>query len=135
MITGLRGVVLLDSEAAGYLAEALSRFFAVLSEHGSRPSAQLVDAQAKLRNAAVSASGSARNGSTSVSYVGGRRGSVHSGAYDLVDSGEAARILGCTPANVRDLARRGRLPSHRAGGRWLYPAAAVEQRAQAANRS
>ncbi|ASW99443.1 DNA-binding protein [Mycobacterium intracellulare subsp. chimaera] len=38
---------------------------------------------------------------------------------------EAARIIGCSTANVRYLRARGVLPAHRAGSRWLYPAAPV----------
>jgi hypothetical protein len=130
VITGLRGVVLLDSNDAAYIAEALARFFSVLTEHGSRPSQQLAEAQAKLRKAAASASDSRTDASGCVRIVGGQQGSLHAGEYDLVDSVQAARILGCTAANVRDLGRRGRLPAHRAGGRWLYPASAVVSRAE-----
>lgn len=130
MITGLRGVVLLDSNDAAYVAEALSRFFKVLSDQGSRPSQQLVDTQSKLRKAAVSASVSVQNEGPRVRSLGQHHDPPQGGLYDLVDSVAAARILGCTPANVRDLARRGRLPAHRAGSRWLYPAAAVVERAE-----
>lgn len=126
MITGLRGVVLLDSNDARYVAEALARFLVVLGEHGLRASPTLLDAEARLRKAAVGASDSTR----SASGVGGHLSSSHSGMYDLVDSVEAARILGCTPQNVRDLARRGRLPAHRAGRGWVYPAQAVAERAE-----
>ena len=51
-------------------------------------------------------------------------------AYDLVDSAQAATILGITPGGVRYLADAGILPAHRAGGRWLYPARAVVERAE-----
>lgn len=50
--------------------------------------------------------------------------------YDLVDSREAARLLGITASGVRDLVYRGQLPGHRAGGRWLLPAAPVIERAE-----
>ena len=49
---------------------------------------------------------------------------------DLLDSTEAAKILGITPHAVRALARRGRLPAYRAGGRWLLPAVDVIRRAE-----
>lgn len=130
MITGLRGVVLLDSNEARYVAEALARFLVVLGEHGLRASPTLLDAEARLRKAAVGASDSTRSASGGASGVGGHLSSSHSGVYDLVDSVEAAAILGCTPANVRDLARRGRLPAHRAGRGWVYPAQAVAERAE-----
>ncbi|WP_111512240.1 helix-turn-helix domain-containing protein [Mycobacterium kyogaense] len=51
-------------------------------------------------------------------------------AYDVLDVSEAAHLLGCTPANVRDLIRRGKLPAHRAGNRWALPARAVVERAE-----
>jgi len=49
--------------------------------------------------------------------------------HDLLTADEAADLLGCTPNNVRDLARRGALPGHRTGGRWLLERDAVELRA------
>ena len=54
----------------------------------------------------------------------------HHAAYDLVDTAEAAAILGISPGGVRYLAEAGRIPAHRAGGRWLYPAEAVIERAE-----
>lgn len=45
---------------------------------------------------------------------------------DLLDSDGAATRLGCGPANVRDLARRGRLPGQRVAGRWLFRADVVD---------
>jgi len=50
-------------------------------------------------------------------------------AHDLLTADEAADLLGCTPNNVRDLARRGALPGHRTGGRWLLERDAVALRA------
>ncbi len=127
MITGMRGVVVLDSSDASYLAEALGRLSDALAEHGLRPSEQLSAMRVKLAKACANASDASKDTSVDVSKVGAQWDSAHTAAYDLVDSNEAARILGCTPANVRDLARRGRLPRHRAGGRWVYPARSVEQ--------
>lgn len=124
MITGLRGAVLLDSADAAYLAEALQRLCAQLPQ-GLSPSGKLGAIHAQLAKAVAYASNQGRDTSVDVREVGEQRDSRHAAAYDLVDSGEASRILGCTPANVRDLARRGRLPRHRAGGRWLYPARSV----------
>lgn len=46
-------------------------------------------------------------------------------AHDLLTAGDAVRVIGCTTANVRYLRQHGHLPAHRAGSRWLYPAAAV----------
>ncbi len=50
-------------------------------------------------------------------------------AHDLLTADEAADLLGCTPNNVRDLARRGALPAHRSGGRWLLEREGVQLRA------
>jgi excisionase family DNA binding protein len=50
-------------------------------------------------------------------------------AHDLLSSEEAADLLGCSPGNVRDLLRRGALPGHRTGGRWLLEREAVQLRA------
>ena len=49
---------------------------------------------------------------------------------DVLDTDEAAAVLGISPAGVRDLARRGRLPAKRAGKRWLLAAAPVVARAE-----
>lgn len=50
-------------------------------------------------------------------------------AHDLLDTRQAAAALGCSPGNVRDLARRGALPAHRTGGRWLFERDGVDLRA------
>ncbi|MFN6549497.1 helix-turn-helix domain-containing protein [Mycolicibacterium septicum] len=130
MITGFRGVVLLDSNDAAYLAAALGRLSDALAGHGLRPSEQLVALRTKLAKACASASDSTPDTCADIRTVGAQQDSQHTALYDLVDTDEAARILGCTPANVRDLARRGRLPAHRAGRGWLYPAASVVARAE-----
>ncbi|WP_433613781.1 helix-turn-helix domain-containing protein [Prescottella agglutinans] len=49
--------------------------------------------------------------------------------HEFVDTVTAASILGCSPGNVRDLARRGTLPARQVGGRWLVSADAVHARA------
>lgn len=60
------------------------------------------------------------------------------GPHDLLDAlsrrdyyspVEAARVLDCTPANVRDLCRRGVLDGRRVSGRWLVYAEDVDRRA------
>jgi hypothetical protein len=55
---------------------------------------------------------------------------AHHRLYDVVDSAEAASLLSISQAGVRDLRRRGQLPGHRAGGRWLYPVATIIERAE-----
>ena len=130
MITGLRGVVLLDGDDARYLLRVLDQFVSVHASQGLAPNETLKAAKAKLAKAVASASDSGRNACVDVRLLGDQQDSPHTKPYDLLDTGEAASILGCTPANVRDLARRGSLRGHRAGGRWLYPAASVVARAE-----
>lgn len=120
MITQVNGLLLAPDDAR-YLLDALD---ALLSDRRASP--RLADFVARLRRSAGKLASTQENTCVDVSIVGAQQDSAHTAAYDLVDSGEAARILGCTPANVRDLARRGRLPRHRAGGRWVYPARSVE---------
>ncbi|WP_083198678.1 helix-turn-helix domain-containing protein [Mycobacterium malmoense] len=50
--------------------------------------------------------------------------------YGLVETDEAARTLGCSTANVRDLIRRGRLPARHVGRRWLVSSRAVVELAE-----
>jgi hypothetical protein len=118
--------VLLEAADARYLLDALD----ALLQDGRRPSPRLADFIARLRRTAGKLAPTQENTCADVSKVGAQQDSSHTALYDLVDSGEAAAILGCTSANVRDLARRGRLPRHRAGGRWVYPAASVEALAE-----
>lgn len=130
MITGLRGVVLLDAADAAYLCSALDQFSHVLSQHGMRPTEPFKAARARLAKAVAHVSVSPRNSDADARVVGNEQVPVDAGPYDLVDTDEAARILGCSTGNVRDLARRGKLAGHRASGRWLYPAAAVIARSE-----
>lgn len=46
--------------------------------------------------------------------------SLSRGAGPSLDPVAVAALLGCGPANVRDLARRGRLRGDRIGGRWCF---------------
>lgn len=124
MIGLVRGVLLEVAEAA-YLADALD---ALLRDR--RPSAKLQDVLDRLRRTVANASVSDQNTGVDARIVGQQADSVDHAAYDLVDTAEAAAILGITPNGVRDLARRGRLRRLRAGGRWLYPARSVVARAE-----
>ena len=121
--------VLLDASDADYLARAVKLLAAFLdAKEGSQPSSRLVDLERRLSRASSDATRSTTGG-----YVSGAKDSADRdalSAYEFVDTERAANILGCTPGNVRDLARRGRLPAVRSGGRWLYPAAAVVARAE-----
>jgi hypothetical protein len=111
--------VLLGPEDAQYLLAALD---ALLQDR--RASGKLTDFIARLRRAETLASAQVI-ACADARKVDTQQDSDHLGLYDLVDTAEAAAILGCTPANVRDLARRGRLPRHRAGRGWVYPARSV----------
>jgi Helix-turn-helix domain len=120
VIERINGVLLAPPDAQ-YLLDALDALL-----QGRNPTPRLADFIERLRRIAGKLASTQENTCVGVRKVGAQRDSDHTALYDLVDSGEAAAILGCTPANVRDLARRGRLPRHRAGGRWVYPAASVE---------
>ena len=39
---------------------------------------------------------------------------------NVVTTGEAARILGCTPRRVNQLANEGKIPGNMPNGRWLF---------------
>lgn len=113
--------VLLEADDARYLLDALD----ALLQGGRRPSPRLADFIARLRRNAETLSPTQEDTLAGVRKLGVQQDSDNTAAYDLLDTAEAAAILGCTSANVRDLASRGRLPRHRAGGRWLYPARSV----------
>lgn len=136
MIERVSGV-LLDHADASYLAEAMHQVFGAMASCGLTPRPAWVSAQQKLAKACVGASESGRDTHADAREVGAQQDSTHTALYDLVDTNEAAKILGCTAANVRDLRRRKRIPAHHAGGRWVYPAAVIVARAekQAARRA
>ncbi|MDO0975989.1 helix-turn-helix domain-containing protein [Mycolicibacterium frederiksbergense] len=119
MIERVSGV-LLHSDDARYLLDALDALLI-----GRTPTARLGVFIERLRRNAEKLAPTQENTSLNARNVDLQQNSGHIAQYDLVDSAEAARILGCTPANVRDLARRGRIPRHRAGRGWVYPAASV----------
>lgn len=120
--------VLLDGDDVAYVLAALDKLL-----QGRRASAQLADFIARLRKAAKSVvpqPDSDVSTGESARLLGVQTDSRHTALYDLLGSAEVAKVLGCTSGNVRDLRARGRLPAHKAGGRWLYPAAAVIARAE-----
>ena len=114
---------------------ALDAFAALLVDRA--PSAQLDRFIGQLRKSVARASDTAATCRVDARKVGSQQDSVHTARYDLLDTGEAAGILGIGPNGVRDLVRRGKLPAHRAGGRLLLPALPVVERAErrAAQRS
>lgn len=117
--------VLLDTEEAGYVARALDLLAQLLAGQRSQPTPKLASVTAKLHKAAENASASGRTGSISGSLRATQHDSDNDADYATVGTGEAARILGCTPGNVRDLARRGRLTVTHTGTRWRFDAQAV----------
>lgn len=120
--------VLLGADEARFLVGALDTFGQVLAERGSRPSPKLVDLQRRLSRAVTDVT--RRKADVGVSSAVPQPDWDASSAHEFLDSERAAAILGCTPGNVRDLARRGSLPAIHTTGRWLYPAAAVVERAE-----
>ncbi|MBM4695294.1 helix-turn-helix domain-containing protein [Rhodococcus hoagii] len=121
--------VYLDAADAGLLVRLIDDYSAHLRSGvddralGNRVLA--LRAELDRANARVSARPS--NVSANVSVLGAQRDPSQSEVYALIDSGQAAAVLGCTPGNVRDLARRGRLAARRAGGRWVYSLLDVER--------
>jgi hypothetical protein len=121
VITSLSGVFL-DLDDARYLVEVLEHAGRI-----ARPSPRVADIIRRLRRTVDATNASANENvraRANQDDVGQTR------AYDLLSAGEAARILGCSTANLRYLQRKGVLPAHRAGSRWLYPAEPVVARAE-----
>jgi excisionase family DNA binding protein len=133
--------VLLDADEATYLCHALDLLAQLMAEqrdvHGqptpSQPTPRLVATTAKLRRTVASLAlrdPAPDDGrcpeppAQTASLRAPQRDSVDAGPHDL-GTGEAARIIGCTPGNVRDLARRGRLAATDTGTRWRFDSAAV----------
>lgn len=124
MIERVSGI-LLEPTDARYLLDALD---ALLRDR--RPSAQLAQFIDRFRRTVAKSGVSESITGADTREVGSQQDSVHYAPYDVLDTAEAAAILGITANGVRDLARRGVLPSHRAGGRHLFPAVAVVARAE-----
>lgn len=120
MIQRFSGVLLTEDDAR-YLADVLDA--ACRSMRASPRVAQLA---ARLRKAAGTSAGA--NETASARAIDDDPGELR--GHDLLTAGEAAAILGCSPANVRYLRSHRHLPAHRAGSRWLYPAAPVVERAE-----
>jgi excisionase family DNA binding protein len=135
--------VLLNVDDAAYIASALDVMGRLLAEQRhargnptpSQPSARLVATTAKLRRTVDSLT--LRDGTAdhaqrpeppaeSVSVRALQRNSVDAGPH-VVGTAEAAARLGCTPGNVRDLARRGRLAVTRTGTRWRFDTQALDE--------
>ncbi|KUI13456.1 hypothetical protein AU191_16840 [Mycolicibacterium acapulense] len=131
MIAAQHGVYLTVDDAA-YLADVLDHVCRTV-----HPSARLADLARRLRKSCVALTPTQESSRNHLRDVHSEPDVSHHAAYDLLDTDEAARLLNCSAANIRDLVRRGRLPAHRAGNRWLIPARLVVERAerQAARRA
>lgn len=115
--------VLLTPAAARVLVDLARRYERVIAARGARLAAPYAGLLAQVEEAAADGSPDA-DARTPVPPAPWLALSAH----DLVSTVEAATLLGCTAGNVRDLARRGALPAHRTGGRWLFERDGVEQR-------
>lgn len=132
---GIRYVsgVMLDTEGALALNDALAIFVDLLRAQGSRPTAKLQAVRAQLASALKTDASVSDSSRDTYAHVRKPAPSVDLGAssahVDLIGTDVAAELLGVGPANVRDLARRGALPGQSVGGRWLLDRTAVEERA------
>ena len=117
--------LLLDPDEVEFLAGMLARATEVMPARWS-PAATITIA--RISDAA--ARFASQNQSVNVTKQAIGAGGDQHRPRDLLDSTEAAKILGISPHAVRALARRGRLPAYRAGGRWLLPAVDVIRRAE-----
>jgi hypothetical protein len=137
MISTLHGIYLTVDDAAELVTflEAAARV--------ARPNARVDHIARHLRRTVdklTSAQGnSAPNLSPSKYGVQFQPGSAQHDGHDdhLVDTSEAAKLLGVTPAGVRYLADNGRLDAQRIAGRWVLRRDVVMARAhqQAARRA
>ena len=114
--------VFLTLDDAGYLADLLDHLCRT-----QQPSARLAHLSNRMRKSCDSLTPTQGN---RLRGVQSQPDPGDPAAYDLVDAAEAARLLGITPAGVRDLLRRGKLPGVRRGGRWMLPARVVVERAE-----
>ncbi|MGV9827300.1 helix-turn-helix domain-containing protein [Gordonia sp. NPDC003429] len=131
MIEPLTGVFL-TADDADYIARALELLRQQLRANNTRPSAKLDMITERIAKAVGNTSAATRNVSASASRSLQQPDSDDDPVYGWITSPEAAAILGCTANNVRDRARRGTLPAHRAGGRWVYPAEQIVRLADTA---
>lgn len=82
-------------------------------------------AELERANARVKAHGPSVR--ANVNPTGGEQVPGHGEVHGLIDSRQAAAILGITSGGVRHRARTGKIGSRKAGGRWLYSLADCER--------
>ena len=131
-ISRVSGLVL-DPDSTDFLVRALEMLTELLRARGAEPTAKLAAMTDELRTGAIAGAKRPKSG-VSARFVDGESVSEHTPWHAILDSRRAADILGITPNGVRDLARRGSLPAHRAGREWMFDAAAVIRRAESASR-
>ncbi|MEV6096033.1 helix-turn-helix domain-containing protein [Nocardia sp. NPDC051981] len=130
-IEATRPGVVLDLDDAAWVARALAHLVDRINrDPGVVPGARLVAVTERLTRACEIARRTTSAASHGASSALVEPEAADDAAYEWITAVEAARILGCSPANVRDRAQRGTLPARRAGGRWVLPAAAIERAAQ-----
>lgn len=105
--------VFLSTEDAETLAQALAYCEDALIKTGRQWTPHLRRLRSALAGACVS-----RTGGSASKFAGSATVPSLSG-HEFVDTTTAAQLLGCTPSNVRDRARRGTLPAVQIGGRWF----------------
>lgn len=118
------GAVLITAADARTIATAIGILGAVLSRQGSKLTAEIEQLAERLSMAAGDADGTPSNTSLATLPI-----ARHDLVYDLLTADAAAEILGCTPGNARALANRGTVRAHCIGGRWLFEANSVRERA------
>jgi excisionase family DNA binding protein len=118
----MRRAVLVDVADAAVLVAALGD---LLRRTNRQPTARLVAVLKRLNRSICDASGP-----KSVTMFAPEPDSRQHSACDLCTTAEAGKILGISPHAVRALVRRGRLPAHTTGSRWLLPIRTVVIRAE-----
>lgn len=122
--------VVLDDHDADYLARALDLLRSLMPAAGMKPTQRLESMIDQLRGTGAETGATRPKTDANARVVDTEHDSAHSAWHAVIDTGEAAGILGITPNGVRDLARRKSLPARRTGRGWLLDAAAVVRRAE-----
>lgn len=122
--------VLLDAHDVDVVVRALDLLHGLLPHTGRMPNAKLRAVTEQLRKTGAKLASWPADTGVRARMQGAEADSGHDAWHAVLDTTAAAQILGITPNGARDLARRGTLPARQAGGRWLFDAAAVVQRAE-----
>jgi excisionase family DNA binding protein len=107
MIRLPEGAVILDDAEAHQLAHAVMTAHQFMRSHGAGMNSSVLVLAANI----ATTSGNPDNPDDDTEqHV----------EHEQIDTAEAAKLLGCSPRNVRYLADRGRIPGHRVAGRWTF---------------